>query len=165
MDDPLARDEARSQEKSGKSAGKSLFSKPSLDDMGPGTGMEQPVRKPSPRDRGEVKDGGLFRKPDLDDMGRDISEPASRGRSLFKKNDLDEMTVRRTEKPATAGPLPDKPVDPSAKGKRISPLLEHHPERDDGLRPIVRGKVGAGSYEDPNEKRKRGKSKTGKPGN
>ena len=164
MDDPLARDEARSQEKSGKNAGKSLFSKPSLDDMGPGTGTEQPVGKPSPRDRGKARDGTLFQKPALDDMGRDISEPAPRGQSLFKKNDLDEMTVRRTEKPAAAGPLPDKPVDPSAKVKRSSPLLEGQPERDDGLRPIVRAKVGTGSYEDPNEKRKRGKSKSGKPG-
>jgi excinuclease ABC subunit B len=165
MDDPLAREESRSQEKSGKSSGKSLFAKPSLDDMGPGTDMERPVRKQSPKDRGEVKDGSLFRKPDLDDMGRDISEPAPRGPSLFKKNNLDEMTVRRTEKPALSGPLPDKPVDPSAKGKRHSPLLEGQPERgDEGYKPVLRSKIGVGSYEDPSDQRKRGKGKSGKPG-
>jgi excinuclease ABC subunit B len=165
MDDPLAREESRSQEKASKSSGKSLFAKPSLDDMGPGTDMETPVRSPSPRDRGEARDGSLFRKPTLDDMGRDISEPAPRGQSLFKKNTLDEMTVRRTEKPASSTPLPDKPADPSAKTKRFSPLTEGQPERgDDGYRPVLRGKIGAGSYEDPSEQRKRGKGKSGKPG-
>jgi excinuclease ABC subunit B len=145
MDDPLAREEARGQEKAGKDSGKSLFAKPSLDDMGPGTDMERPVRKPSPRDRGEVRDASLFHKPDLDDMGRDISEPSPRGESLFKRNSLDEMTVRRTEKPLASGPLPAKPDDP---------------------RPVVRGKIGAGSYEDPADERKakRGKGKSGKPG-
>ena len=149
MDDPLAREESRTQERSGKDAGKTLFKKPDLDSMGPGTDMERP----------------LFRKPTLDDMGRDIAEPAPRGQSLFKKNSLDEMTVRRTEKPASAGGLPDKPVDPSAKGKRHSPLLEGQPERgDDGFKPVLRGKIGAGSYEDPSDQRKRGKGKSGKPG-
>jgi excinuclease ABC subunit B len=128
--------------------------------MGPGTDMEQPLRKQSPKDRGEVKDSSLFRKPTLDDMGRDISEPAARGQSLFRKNDLDEMTVRRTEKPASVAQLPDKPVDPTAKVKR-----EGQPERgDEGFKPVLRGKVGVGSYEDPSDQRKRGKGKSGKPG-
>ena len=165
MDDPLAREESRSQEKAGKDAGKSLFAKPSLDAMGPGTDMERPVRTQSPKDRGEVKDGSLFRKPDLDNIWPDITTPAPRGQSLFKKNNLDEMTVRRTEKPATSSPLPDKPIDPTTKGKRHSPLLEGQPERgDDGYRPVVRGKIGTGSYEDPSDQRKRGKGKSGKPG-
>ena len=156
MDDPLARDEARSLEKparggrnavpdkaEGDAGSASLFRKPTLDNMGPGTDLEQPLRKQSPKDRGEIRDGSLFRKPTLDEMGRDIAEPAPRAPSLFKKNDLDEMTVRRTEKPLATGPVPAKPDDP---------------------RPVVRGKIGAGSYEDPNEQRKRGKGKTGKPG-
>ncbi|UVC11514.1 excinuclease ABC subunit UvrB [Rhizobium sp. TH2] len=140
MDDPLARDEARSLEGRGtraKESSKSLFAKPSLDDMGPGTDMATP----------------LFRKPTLDDMGRDIAEPAPRGQSLFKKNDLDEMTVRRTEKPLASGPLPEKPV---TSGEGSLP-------KDDGYRPILRAKPGVGSYEDPND-RKRGKGKSGKPG-
>ncbi|MFB2602919.1 UvrB/UvrC motif-containing protein, partial [Rhizobium phaseoli] len=105
----------------------SYFSRPSLDDMGPGTDTATP----------------LFRKPHLDEMGRDPTTPA--GKSLFRKNDLDEMTVGRTEKPVT-GRVPEKPE--ASKGtKHFSPLLEGQPERDDGVRPVVRGRVGAGSYE------------------
>ncbi|MCD2176793.1 excinuclease ABC subunit UvrB [Rhizobium sp. C1] len=111
MDDPLAREESRSQEKGGKSAAPALFAKPSLDDMGPGTDTAKP---------------------------------------LFRKNSLDEMTVGRTEKPVR-GAIPDKPA------------LEKH---IDDPRPLVRGKAGVGSYEDPvDEKRKgRTKGKTGRPG-
>lgn len=164
MDDPLAREEAKSQEKAAKGAGKSLFAKPALGAMGPGSGTELPLRATQPDDP-DPSGGTLFRKPKLDEMGRDIAEPASRGQSLFKKNDLDQMTVRRTEKPATSKTLPEKPVDASAKVKRVAPLLEGQPERaDDPHRPIVRGKIGAGSYEDTNEQRKRGKGKSGKPG-
>ena len=58
------------------------------------------------------------------------------GKSLFKKNDLDEMTVRRTEKPV------------------------------EGVKPIKRAKIGAGSYEDPAEaaREKKRPGKTGRPG-
>ncbi|TCN28980.1 excinuclease ABC subunit UvrB [Sinorhizobium americanum] len=148
LDDPMAREEARSQE-SGKRGSKSApspispvagemsgrteggtsstgyFQKPSLDDMGPGTDTERP----------------LFRKPDLDEMGRDVAIPAGKGQSLFRKNTLDEMTVGRTEKPA-AGHVPEKPI-------------------------VTRAKPGIGSYEDPaDEKRQKGrtKGKTGRPG-
>ncbi|ASY69184.1 excinuclease ABC subunit UvrB [Sinorhizobium fredii] len=191
LDDPMAREEARSQEggkRGGKGAagtpdslplvgrvgegknetspgpsghpphkgeGKSYFAKPSLDDMGPGTDTERP----------------LFRKPDLDEMGRDVAIPAgreaeerslfrkntrpdalsdeggqdsesgpSKTSSYFRKNNLDEMTVGRTEKPVT-GKVPEKP--------------------------LIRAKPGVGSYEDPaEEKRHKGrtKGKTGRPG-
>ncbi|MGO6848177.1 excinuclease ABC subunit UvrB [Rhizobium ruizarguesonis] len=123
----------------------SYFSRPSLDDMGPGTDTTTP----------------LFRKPALDEMGRDIAEPAKK--TLFRKNDLDEMTVGRTEKPVT-GALPEKP-DAAKSTKRFSPLLEGQPERDD-VRPVVRGKTGVGSYEDPGEQKRKGrtKGKTGRPG-
>ncbi|MBY3069580.1 excinuclease ABC subunit UvrB [Rhizobium laguerreae] len=123
----------------------SYFAKPSIDDMGPGTDTTTP----------------LFRKPALDEMGRDIAEPTKK--TLFRKNDLDEMTVGRTEKPVS-GALPEKPE--AAKGtKRFSPLLEGQPERDD-VRPVVRGKTGVGSYEDPGEQKRKGrtKGKTGRPG-
>ncbi|MBY5313356.1 excinuclease ABC subunit UvrB [Rhizobium leguminosarum] len=123
----------------------SYFAKPSIDEMGPGTDTTTP----------------LFRKPALDDMGRDIAEPAKK--TLFRKNDLDEMTVGRTEKPVT-GALPEKP-DAAKSTKRFSPLLEGQPERDD-VRPVVRGKTGVGSYEDPGEQKRksRTKGKTGRPG-
>ncbi|WP_028741067.1 excinuclease ABC subunit UvrB [Rhizobium leguminosarum] len=169
MDDPMAREEAKAMEggkrngkanresisppvgemsgrtEGGATTSKSLFQKPSIDDMGPGTDTATP----------------LFRKPNVDEMGRDIAEPAKK--TLFRKNDLDEMTVGRTEKPVT-GALPEKPE--AAKGtKRFSPLLEAQPERDD-VRPVVRGKTGVGSYEDPGEQKRKGrtKGKTGRPG-
>ncbi|NKL32518.1 excinuclease ABC subunit UvrB [Rhizobium leguminosarum bv. viciae] len=169
MDDPMAREEAKAMEGSGRkksgaanatgslppvgrvgegnaaNSAPSSFAKPSIDDMGPGTDTATP----------------LFRKPHLDDMGRDIAEPAKK--TLFRKNDLDEMTVGRTEKPVT-GALPEKP-DAAKSTKRFSPLLEGQPERDD-VRPVVRGKTGVGSYEDPGEQKRKGrtKGKTGRPG-
>ncbi|MFD2653250.1 excinuclease ABC subunit UvrB [Brucella rhizosphaerae] len=76
----------------------------------------------------------LFAKPTLDNMGpgTDTAKP------LFRKNTLDEMTVKRTEKPAGA---------------------------DDAI--IRRERSGIGSYEDPAEaarKKRRPPGKTGRPG-
>ena len=67
-------------------------------------------------------------------------------RSLARKNTLDEMTVGRTEVPL-GGPRPQKPI-----------------ENPPGVTP--RGQIGAGSYEDPTEQRRRkGRSrKRGLPG-
>jgi excinuclease ABC subunit B len=156
-------------------ASKSLFQKPSLDDMGPGTDTERP----------------LFRKPELDEMGRDVATPA--GKSLFRKNSLDEMTVGRTEKPVT-GHLPARPDETLSSKKRHAPLLEGQADRNptaaspsssstapsspptsssgstrgstDDAKPIRRGKIGAGSYENPGEEKRKGrtKGKTGRPG-
>ncbi|HTO32460.1 MAG TPA: excinuclease ABC subunit UvrB [Pararhizobium sp.] len=181
--------------KGGDQPGRSLFAKPDLDNMGPGTDMTRPARKPS-----------TFTKPALDAMGRDIATPARKtddSQSLFRKNSLDEMTVGRTEKPLnTRGSLPEKP-DAAKSSKRFSPLLEGQPERgvpasddarrslragqtdssspqrgegarradegptrSDDPRPLLRGKIGAGSYEDPGEQKRKGrtKGKTGRPG-
>ncbi|QQM32433.1 excinuclease ABC subunit UvrB [Martelella lutilitoris] len=67
----------------------------------------------------------------------DMGPGTDTARPLFRKNTLDEMTVGRTEKPRGG---------------------------DDN--PVKRGKIGAGSYEDPAEQKQRGRrrSKTGKPG-
>ncbi|NNU65606.1 excinuclease ABC subunit UvrB [Rhizobium sp. WYCCWR 11152] len=167
MDDPMAREESKAMEgvrrnakatresllqagekvpgKADEAATPSYFSRPSLDDMGPGTDTTTP----------------LFRKPALDEMGRDIAEPTKK--TLFRKNDLDEMTVGRTEKPVI-GQVPEKP-EAAKSTKRFSPLLDAQPERDD-VRPVVRGKTGVGSYEDPGEQKRKGrtKGKTGRPG-
>ncbi|MDU0306731.1 excinuclease ABC subunit UvrB [Rhizobium sp. 10PS4] len=169
MDDPMAREESKAMEGGGRkksgaanatgslppvgrvgegnavNSAPSYFSRPSLDDMGPGTDTTTP----------------LFRKPTLDEMGRDTADPTKK--TLFRKNDLDEMTVGRTEKPVT-GALPEKP-EAAKSTKRFSPLLEGQPERDD-VRPVVRGKTGVGSYEDPGEQKRKGrtKGKTGRPG-
>jgi excinuclease ABC subunit B len=113
--------------------GKPLFQKPSLDDMGHGGDYATPARKDS-----------LFRKQDHRQAhGSDYGVPES-GSSLFRKNSLDEMTVRRTEKPmpgAKPGKAPDDP------------------------KPIARERAGLGSYEDAAEqKRGRRSRKTGRPG-
>ncbi|WSH25861.1 UvrB/UvrC motif-containing protein [Rhizobium beringeri] len=178
MDDPMAREESKAMEgvrRNAKATRESLLpagAKGRIETSG-----SIPVRCPAERMRGppllllqtQPRRHGprhrhhypLFRKPALDDMGRDIAEPAKK--TLFRKNDLDEMTVGRTEKPVT-GALPEKPE--AAKGtKRFSPLLEGQPERDD-VRPVLRGKTGVGSYEDPGEQKRKGrtKGKTGRPG-
>ncbi|PBB38572.1 excinuclease ABC subunit UvrB [Mesorhizobium sp. WSM3868] len=133
-----------------------LFAKPSIDDMGPGTDMPTPA--------GAVS-RSLFKKQSAQEAhGSDFGIPGDRTGSLFRKNSLDEMTVRRTEKPVE-GTVPTKP-------RPISPLVGEMSgrteggakERDD--KPIVRQRSGIGSYEDAADERrqKRRPSKTGRPG-
>jgi excinuclease ABC subunit B len=114
---------------------KPLFQKPSIDDMGPGTDQETPA--------GAIS-RSLFKKQTAAEAhGSDYGTPDD-GKSLFRKNSLDEMTVRRTEKPVE-GTRPVKPED---------------------VKPIVRERAGIGSYEDPGDKarQKRRPGKTGRPG-
>ncbi|MBP1878238.1 excinuclease ABC subunit B [Agrobacterium rubi] len=179
MDDPIAKEEAKSLESGGKKGTKkdpsrlrSSGSAPQDEDRGAGSlyGEDGATMSPHGEEvQGAVSnhEGGtsksLFAKPSLDDMGpgTDTAKP------LFRKNSLDEMTVGRTEKPVK-GATPAKPK--SEDGKRFSPLLEGQPERaagsKDDPRPIARGKVGVGSYEDPGEQKRKGrtKGKTGRPG-
>ena len=78
---------------------------------------------------------------------------------------LRRAIIEQALEPGAPAPRSEKPD--AAKGtKRFSPLLEGQPERDDGIRPLVRGKTGVGSYEDPGEQRRKGrtKNKTGRPG-
>ncbi|WP_337266916.1 excinuclease ABC subunit UvrB [Oryzifoliimicrobium ureilyticus] len=135
MDDPIAKEEARSVEGKGASSKAPKFV--------------------------ETAQASYFAKPGLDDMGSgtDTATP------LFRKNSLDEMTVGRTEKPVT-GKMPDRPDESRSSKKRFSPLLEGMPEQGKDVRPLVRGKTGVGSYEDPGESRRKGrtKGKTGRPG-
>ncbi|AZO37244.1 MAG: excinuclease ABC subunit UvrB [Mesorhizobium sp.] len=137
---------------------KPLFAKPWLDDMGPGTDMTTPA--------GAVS-RSLFKKQTAQEAhGSDFGIPGDRTKPLFRKNSLDEMTVRRTEKPVE-GKVPAKP-------KPISPLVGEMSgrteggakERDDPSKPIVRQRSGIGSYEDPADERrqKRRPGKTGRPG-
>jgi excinuclease ABC subunit B len=71
---------------------------------------------------------------------------------LFRKNSLDEMTVRRTEKPVE-GVKPSRPKPDSRDSAQDA-------------KPIVRHRAGIGSYEDPaDERQRRRKSKkSGRPG-
>jgi excinuclease ABC subunit B len=128
MDDPLAREESRSQER------------------GQGRGSISPL------------EGEMAGRPEGSASGRSgrdypplsaaPTSPPQGGRlepGLFRKNSLDEMTVGRTEKPVR-GAVPEKPADDP--------------------RPLVRGKAGVGSYEDPVDQKRKGrtKGKTGRPG-
>ncbi len=136
-------DQARAAEAAQKAARPNMFRKPDLDEMG-GSGAHAVPAKAVER--------SLFRKQTHQEAhGADYGTPDDgvRGRkSLFRKNDLDEMTVRRTEKPL-GGAKPAKPTAPQ-----------------DEVQPLVRGRIGAGSYEDPAEERrgKRRPKKSGRPG-
>ncbi|AJY46960.1 excinuclease ABC subunit UvrB [Martelella endophytica] len=97
-------------------------------------GMDDKLERQESREAESApKSEGYFAKPDLDSMGpgTDMAKP------LFRKNDLDEMTVGRTEKPLGGD-----------------------------AKPVQRGKIGTGSYEDPAEQKRRSrrKGKTGRPG-
>jgi excinuclease ABC subunit B len=144
-------DAARAEEAAAKAARPNLFAKPSLDEMGRAGDYSKPAgsgfKKPSLDDMGPGTDmptpagaisRSLFKKQSAREAhGSDFGIPESeRGRSLFCKNTLDEMTVRRTEKPV------------------------------DGARPVKRETIGRGSYEDPADERdrRRRSKKTGRPG-
>jgi excinuclease ABC subunit B len=145
--------------------GGSLFAKPDLDQMGTSGDHAEPAGA-IPR--------SLFKKQSAREAhGSDFGIPESeRGRSLFRKNTLDEMTVRRTEKPV-GGTRPSRP-DPSRPASR-TPLdeggrLASLAPQDEGGRdekPVKRESIGRGSYEDPADERdrRRRSKKTGRPGN
>ncbi len=119
-DDPLARNAEHESPVSGREKGK----------HNKGRSLHRTVD--------DVPAKSLFAKPTLDNMGpgTDAVKPAGAvDRALFRKNSLDEMTVRRTEKPV------------------------------ESVKPVKREKIGAGSYEDPaDQHRKKRSGKTGKPG-
>ena len=122
-------------------AGRSLFAKPSIDDMGPGTDATKPA--------GAVS-RSLFKKQSHDEAhGADYGLPDDAPK-LFRKNSLDEMTVRRTE----------KPVEGAAPSKPAGPLDEVD------AKPVRRERSGIGSYEDSRDtgRQKRRTGKTGRPG-
>lgn len=137
MDDPMAREEAKSIE--GGKGGRANPSKSRVPSTSSGGSAGSPhgdeAQRAVSNQEGGTQ-GSYFAKPTLDEMG-----PGSdAGTPLFRKNTLDEMTVGRTEKPVI-GKVPDKPV--------------------------IRAKPGVGSYEDAvDEKQRKGrtKGKTGRPG-
>ncbi|WP_318528267.1 excinuclease ABC subunit UvrB [Mesorhizobium sp. ZC-5] len=135
-----------------------LFQKPSLDNMGPGTDAVVPA--------GAVS-RSLFKKQSAAEAhGSDYGTPDD-GKSLFRKNSLDEMTVRRTEKPAQgtkpAKPQPISPLEGEMSGRTEGGAKERGA---DNPKPIRRERSGVGSYEDPADQRRQSRrtSKTGRPG-
>ena len=90
------------------------------------------------RDKANKK--GLFAKPDLDHMGPNMDVgilQTNPKNGKFRKNTLDEMTVKRTEVPL-----------------------------GESVKPIKRERIGLGSFEDPVEvaRKRRRPGKTGRPG-
>ncbi|WP_353644961.1 excinuclease ABC subunit UvrB [Mesorhizobium sp. WSM2239] len=166
------------------SAPSSLFAKPDLDDMGRSGDYATPANA-VPR--------SLFKKQTAAEAhGSDYGMPDD-GKSLFRKNSLDEMTVRRTEKPVE-GVKPAKPATSPLAGSegpaetRGSAPLDSSPreEKTSGSANLVRGgddprpshgeppehlskgeprraRPGAGSYEDAADARRQ-KRRPGKTG-
>ncbi|MBL8576711.1 MAG: excinuclease ABC subunit UvrB [Mesorhizobium sp.] len=120
-------DAARAAEAAAKAARPNLFKKPDLDEMGTSGDHTVPAGA-VPR--------SLFKKQSASEAHQSDYGVRDDGSSLFRKNSLDEMTVRRTEKPV------------------------------EGVKPVKRAKIGAGSYEDPADEtnRKKRTGKTGRPG-
>ena len=168
-------DEQRAAEEAEKAARPNMFRKPDLDEMGT-SGDHSERAGAVPR--------SLFRKQDHRAAhDADYGTPddgTGAGRSLFRKNDLDEMTVGRTEKPVGKTP-PKKPasyggtaqpqgrpaVAPDGAPSRSEPRSgDSVSARENDAKPVRRGKVGAGSYEDPADERERRRrpKKSGRPG-
>jgi excinuclease ABC subunit B len=172
----------------GKTPPKPLFQKPSLDDMGPGTDMAKPAgavprslfkkqtfQEAHGSDYGTPDDSSgrsLSRKNSVPDALRGAAEQESesgqqKARGYFRKNSLDEMTVRRTEKPVE-GVKPQKSASAPVAGEGTSPRKDKPSGstdlvRADDPKPVKRERAGIGSYEDPADQRRR-TSKTGRPG-
>ncbi|WP_377289400.1 excinuclease ABC subunit UvrB [Rhizobium sp. SG2393] len=189
MDDPMAKQQEASSAEGTRGRQEKLAATPLPSSSGPTRGsIATPTDTPgqAPSSSGSTRGStttradapSYFAKPALDDMGpgTDTEIPASgRGGALFRKNTLDEMTVGRTEKPVP-GKLPEKPK-PTTSTNPSSPQRGEGARRaDEGVptpknptddpRPIIRARPGAGSYEDPAEQKRKGrtKGKTGRPG-
>jgi excinuclease ABC subunit B len=122
--------------KSGAPEGKgSYFSKPHIDDMGPGTDGAVPLPKSGPES------------------------------SYFRKNTLDEMTVGRTEKPITGKlpEKPEAPPSPRSRGEGARRADEGQP--DDPRPIIrARSGAGSYEDPADGKRKARTKGKTGRPG-
>jgi len=201
MDDALARDTGIENTKASRKA------KASGKRDRASAGQAAPAQASEQGERSAVSANQTFRKPDLDEMGRS-------GESYFRKNTLDEMTVGRTEKPATpegwkpprkdygegekrsarggsidndlsieatnARSASEGPGDNMKRNAGPDGVARERPasERDraklkggtddssNDAKPVKRGKIGTGSYEDPADERarKRKPGKTGRPG-
>ncbi|MBC2773369.1 excinuclease ABC subunit UvrB [Rhizobium sp. AQ_MP] len=185
MDDPIAKQEAKAVEGGkGRNTGPTSISPLEGEMSGRTEGgtptSSAPRISPSGRNKSGAPQGkgSYFSKPHLDDMGADGAVPmptSGAGSSYFRKNTLDEMTVGRTEKPVT-GKIPEKPKPEPARSPLSPPVGEMSPQATEGgtpgsrvsddPRPIIRARAGAGSYEDPMDLKRKGrtKGKTGRPG-
>jgi excinuclease ABC subunit B len=174
LDDPMAREEAKSQESS-KRASKGV---PGTTDTlplvgraaeGQGDTPPGPSGHPSHKEEGKTEsyfqkpsldnmgpgtdtERPLFRKPELDEMGRDVAIPSSRGRGEgARKADGGQSLFRKNT------------LDEMTVGRTEKPVPGQAPEKPT----LTRAKPGVGSYEEPAEEKRRKsrtKGKTGRPG-
>ncbi len=174
LDDPMAREEAKSQESS-KRASKGV---PGTTDTlplvgraaeGQGDTPPGPSGHPSHKEEGKTEsyfqkpsldnmgpgtdtERPLFRKPELDEMGRDVAIPSSRGRGEgARKADERQSLFRKNT------------LDEMTVGRTEKPVPGQAPEKPT----LTRAKPGVGSYEEPAEEKRRKsrtKGKTGRPG-
>ncbi|MFC0809832.1 excinuclease ABC subunit UvrB [Ensifer sp. P24N7] len=174
LDDPMAREEAKSQESS-KRASKGMpgttDTLPLVGRVAEGQGDTPPGASGHPSHKGEGKtesyfqkpsldnmgpgtdtERPLFRKPDLDEMGRDVAIPSSRGRGEgARKADEGQSLFRKNT------------LDEMTVGRTEKPVPGPAPEKPT----LTRAKPGVGSYEEPAEEKRRKsrtKGKTGRPG-
>ncbi|MDK1386754.1 excinuclease ABC subunit UvrB [Sinorhizobium sp. 8-89] len=171
LDDPMAREEARSAEgatgkrreearsaeagKRGSKGAPSAISPP----VGEMSGRTEGGTTPSTADEAS---GSYFAKPSLDNMGPGTDTE----RPLFRKPDLDEMgrdvAVPAGKSAREQSLFRKNTLDEMTVGRTEKPVTGKVPEK-----PLIRAKPGVGSYEDPaEEKRRKGrtKGKTGRPG-
>ncbi|MER0237153.1 excinuclease ABC subunit UvrB [Fulvimarina sp. MAC8] len=134
----------------------SLFRKPSLDDMGPGTDTATPAGK------------SLFRKNTLDEMtvGRtekpvDKAKPKKPASGTLSPLEGGPQDGARHATRAQAPKATEGGTEPSTANKASEPRTDPNTAE-----PIRRHRVGRGSYEDESDqkRRKRRPSKTGRPG-
>lgn len=174
LDDPMAREEAKSQESS-KRASKGMPGTtdpvPLVGRVAEGQGDTPPGASGHPSHKGEGKtesyfqkpsldnmgpgtdtERPLFRKPELDEMGRDVAIPSSRGRGEgARKADEGQSLFRKNT------------LDEMTVGRTEKPVPGPAPEKPT----LTRAKPGVGSYEEPAEEKRRKsrtKGKTGRPG-
>ncbi|MGN7754728.1 excinuclease ABC subunit UvrB [Sinorhizobium meliloti] len=174
LDDPMAREEAKSQESS-KRASKGMpgttDTLPLVGRVAEGQGDTPPGASGHPSHKGEGKtesyfqkpsldnmgpgtdtERPLFRKPELDEMGRDVAIPSSRGRGEgARKADEGQSLFRKNT------------LDEMTVGRTEKPVPGPAPEKPT----LTRAKPGVGSYEEPAEEKRRKsrtKGKTGRPG-
>jgi excinuclease ABC subunit B len=153
----------RNRPSAGGSGKSSLFAKPELDDMGTSGDHSVPAGA-VPR--------SLFKKQSHKEAHESAYGVRDDGKSLLRKNTLDEKTVRRTEKPVE-GVKPARPATSPLAGEDSSPReaktsgSANLVRGGDDPKPLIRARSGAGSYEDPADARrqKRRPGKTGRPGN
>ncbi|MDX3925322.1 MAG: excinuclease ABC subunit UvrB [Shinella sp.] len=157
--------------------GESLFRKPDLDEMGRDIAIPSPRRGEGARRADEGEPRSLFRKNTLDEMTVGRTEKPIAGK-LPEKPPEATATKKRSSTLQEGQPEHRESISPLEGGEArsgaagaIDPVNRSQQQtagRTEGgdPAPLRRGKIGVGSYEDPAEQKRKGrtKGKTGRPG-